>query len=558
MSDIITTQRSLAREAWHNPTHRFDHRYRLICQAEWLRTALDAVLANKGARTAGIDGVTKRTLASEEARVAFTRQLRAELQDERFRPMPVRRVHLPNSDGKMRPLGIATLKDRVVQMLVKMVLEPIWESDFLNGANGFRPRRRTMDWIALLDSYINPRTQYYWVIEGDIKGAFDTIHQGILLRLVAQRLADRRLLKLAARLLKAGVMEGTLFRRTELGTPQGAICSPLWANVYLHQLDRYWWEHSGGLHRKVKARRRSAHLGNCALMRDADDWLLLTTGSKAEAQRLRDEVQRFLGDELRLELSVEKTHVTHVNDGFAFLGFHIRRDVGPRDRPKLLIMPSHKAQDRLKAKVKEMTARKRFRDPPRLKFGALNAVLRGWIGYDRHCNAKKIAKDVDYWGNRRVFLWLQKRHRLPPRRVLAHDKQRQDGRRSNWGLQNGEDGLCLYRMSDQPLTKYRSRKLPNPYLTGDGVTALERPEGPVPAYVWLGHAENNEVWRELKAKIKAERGAQCERCGNRVGLDLHHVKARRYGGRDIKTNAQLLCEPCHVQTPTYGDHHRLQ
>jgi RNA-directed DNA polymerase len=212
MSDIIKTQRSLARNALHNPTHRFDHLYRLSCQEEWIRTALDAVLANKGARTAGIDGVTKRTLASEEARVAFTRQLRAELRDERFRPMPVRRVHIPKSPGKMRPLGLATLKDRVVQMLVKMVLEPIWESDFLNCSNGFRPRRRTMDCLALLDSSINPRPKYDWVIEGDIKRAFDHIHQGIFLRLLAQQLADRRLLRLAARWLKAGVMEGPLFR----------------------------------------------------------------------------------------------------------------------------------------------------------------------------------------------------------------------------------------------------------------------------------------------------------------------------------------------------------
>ena len=267
MADIIKTQRRLARKALHNPTHSFDHRYRLIGQEEWIGAALDAVLANQGARTAGIDGVTKRTLALEEARVTFTRLLRAELRAGRYRPLPERRVHSPKSAGKMRPLGIATLQDRVVQRLGKMGLEPIWESDFLNGSNGFRPRRRTMDGIALLDSSINPRPKDYWVIEGDIKGAFDTIPQGILLRLLAPWLADRRLLKLAARLLKAGVMEGTLFRRTELGTPQGAIGSPLWANVYLHPLDCQWWRHSGGLHRKVKARRRRAHLGNCALMR---------------------------------------------------------------------------------------------------------------------------------------------------------------------------------------------------------------------------------------------------------------------------------------------------
>jgi hypothetical protein len=113
-------------------------------------------------------------------------------------------------------------------------------------------------------------------------------------------------------------------------------------------------------------------------------------------------------------------------------------------------------------------------------------------------------------------------------------------------------------MSDQPLTKYRSRKPANPYLVGDWATELATPEVPLPAYVWLGNAKNNEEWRELKAALKAARGAQCERCGSRMDLDLHHLQARRYGGRDIKAHAQLLGEPCHVHTPTYGDHHRLQ
>jgi len=134
------------------------------------------------------------------------------------------------------------------------------------------------------------------------------------------RIADRRILDLIARFLKAGMMEGILFKRTDLGTPQGGICSPLLANIYLHQLDCYWWNNYGSLNRKVKERRRAEHQGNCALIRYADDWLLLTNGSKAEAYRLREEFQVFLKEELHLELSVEKTHVTHVNDGFDFLG----------------------------------------------------------------------------------------------------------------------------------------------------------------------------------------------------------------------------------------------
>lgn len=316
MSDIIKTQRSLALKAKHNPTHQFDHLYRLICQKEWILKALTLVLSHQGAKTAGIDGVTKKAFVSVEAQWELVEELHRELREQRFRPAPVRRIHIPKANGKMRPLGIATLKDRVVQMLVKMVLEPIWESDFLNCSNGFRPGRKTMDCIAALDSYINNRNKYYWVIEGDIKGAFDNVQHDILLKCLAERIADRRLLNLIRRFLKAGLMEGGLFRHTELGVPQGSICSPLLANVYLHQLDRHWWNTYGSLHRKAKERRRTEHKGNCALIRYADDWLLLTNGSKAEAYRLRDEFQAFLRDELKLELSVEKTHITHVNDGF--------------------------------------------------------------------------------------------------------------------------------------------------------------------------------------------------------------------------------------------------
>src|SRR5437588_12867182 len=180
----------------HHPAHRFDHLYRFLCQREWIATALRGVLANTGARTPGIDGITKSHLASEEAQSTLIQEIGQELRERSFRPSPVRRIYIPKSNGKQRPLGISTLKDRVVQMLLKMVLEPIWESDFLNCSNGFRPGRRTMDCIALLDSYINNRSKHYWVIEGDIKGAFDNVQHDILLKCLAERIADQRLLKL--------------------------------------------------------------------------------------------------------------------------------------------------------------------------------------------------------------------------------------------------------------------------------------------------------------------------------------------------------------------------
>lgn len=223
----------------------------------------------------------------------------------------------------------------------------------------------------------------------------------------------------------------------------------------------------------------------------------------------------------------------------------------------MLILPSKNAPTRVTANVKEMTDRKRCRDKPRLKCSALNAVRRGWIRDSRHCHAKPTAKDLDCWVNRRVFLWWQKRHRLPPRRGLALDQQRQDGQRDNWGLRNGEDWLCLSRRRDQPRTKDRSRTPAKPSFVGDWATARERPEGPLPAAVWWGHAENHAGWRELKAAITAERGAPGEGCGRRMALDLHHVQACRYGGRDLKAHAQRLGEPCPVHTPTSGDHRRL-
>lgn len=174
MSDIIKTQRSLAMKALYQPEHQFDHLYRLICREDWIQAALGVVLSHQGACTAGIDGVTRKAFDSTEFYLAFLQQLQEELRSGNFRPVPVRRVYIPKPNGDKRPLGISTVKDRVVQMLLKMVLEPIWESDFLNCSNGFRPGRRTMDCIAHLDSYINERNKFFWVIEGDIKGAFDS------------------------------------------------------------------------------------------------------------------------------------------------------------------------------------------------------------------------------------------------------------------------------------------------------------------------------------------------------------------------------------------------
>jgi RNA-directed DNA polymerase len=550
MSDITKAQRSLAIKAEHNKQHRFEHLYRLICREEWIRQALKVVLSKKGSRTAGIDGVTRKHLAAQTAQDALVQEIQQELRDGSFRPQPSKRIYIPKSSGKKRPIGISILKDRVVQMLLKMVLEPIYESDFLNCSNGFRPGRCTMDCIALLDSYINRRNKYYWVIEGDIRGAYDHINHQILLGLVNQRIADRRILRLIERFLEAGVMEEGLFTKTEVGTAQGSVVSPLLSNIYMHQFDLYWWEHYGGIGRKQKEKRRQEGKGNCALIRYADDWLILTNGGKAEAYRLRDEFQHFLRETLKLELSLEKTHVTHVNDGLDFLGYHIRRYTSSNDRPKLLVTPSEKAQQRLKQKVKEMTARKYYRDSPLLKMRALNAVLRGWMNYYRHVNAKKTAKDLDWWVNQRFCRWLVSRHRLPVRKVLDKYKHR-EGKRFNLGVPTPNGTKFLFRMSDVPIRKYRSRNPPNPYIVG-AVTEVSEREAPIADHVWQGNADNQD-WRELKEEVLAHYNRKCAECGTTGRLDIHHIQARQDGGKDEIENLVPLCRTCHAKTPSFGD-----
>lgn len=549
MSDITKAQRSLAIKAEHNKQHRFDHLYRLICLEEWIDYALASVLSNKGSRTAGIDGVTRRELASQTARDKMMQEIRQELRNGSFRPKPVRRIYIPKANGKERPIGIATVKDRVVQMLLKMMLEPIYESDFLNCSNGFRPGRRTMDCVALMDSYINRRNKYYWIIKGDIRGAFDHVDHQILLALISKRIADGRILRLLERFLKAGVMEGSLFSRTELGTQQGSVVSPLLANAYFHQIDLYWWEKYGSLGRKQKEKRRQAGKGNCALLRYADDLLLLTNGSKSEAYRLRDEFRDYLWDTLKLELSLEKTHIIHVNDGFDFLGFHVRRYVSSHDRPKLLVMPSKKAQQQLKLKVKAMTTKSCYTDSPLLKVRALNAVLRGWSNYYRHVNAKETTKDLDWWVNQRFGKWLVSRHKAGVRKVLAKYKHR-EGERYNLGVSTPNGIEFLFRMSDVPICKYRSRKPPNPYTVGYG-TNLVQIEKLIANDVWMGNADNWE-WRELREEVLAQYAGKCAKCGAEGWLEVHHKQPRHQGGRDRIENLILLCRACHAKTPSFG------
>ena len=220
----------------------------------------------------------------------FIDTLQAELKARTFRPEPVRRVEIPKpGTHKTRKLGIPTMKDRVVQTLLKMVLEPIWEADFLYFSNGFRPGRCTMDCIQPLYTLFNRHTQYAWVIEGDIRACFDKIPHERLVAEVARRVADRRVLALIQRFLKSGVMVGLELVPSEEGTPQGGIVSPLLANIYLHRFDAWFVDQytcPPGTSKEAwrKERVKGGTKAAAQMFRYADDWIILVRGTKSQAR----------------------------------------------------------------------------------------------------------------------------------------------------------------------------------------------------------------------------------------------------------------------------------
>jgi group II intron reverse transcriptase/maturase len=390
-------QRALYRAAKAEPGRRFHALYDKVYRRDVLERAWGQVRANRGA--AGIDRVT---LAAVEQHGVdrLLDELAADLKDGSYRPLPARRVFIPKPGTvERRPLSIPTVRDRIVQTALKMVIEPIFEADFEPCSFGFRPRRAAHDALqVLIDEAARGRR---WVVETDIANCFEAIPHDRLMQAIEERIVDRQILKLLRVLLRAGVMEEGTVRRRISGTPQGGVVSPLLCNVFLHRLDRDWQTRGCGV-----------------LVRYADD-LVVMCRTETEAQRALAALRTLLS-ELGLEPKQAKTRIVHLREGgegFDFLGFHHRYVRGRTRRSRhitfLARWPSHKAMQHARDRIRELTARERLLLSVEDVVQDLNNFLRGWAGYFRYGNSARPFDKIGTYALARLSLFVAKRHHKP-------------------------------------------------------------------------------------------------------------------------------------------------
>jgi RNA-directed DNA polymerase len=533
--DVSEMQRKLSQWATENPTEQRRELYNLLCNAVWLRVAHHSVNANQGRETAGIDGESMSHFNGNlEGNLEELRQL---LKAQTFEPVPVKRVYIPKSDGKkQRPLGIPTIRDRIVQEALRMILEPIWEADFSTHSYGFRPNRSTYNAIAYIGGRLTGSgSSYQWVIEGDITSYFDTIPHRRLIKAVKRKVADRDIRALLWKFLRAGVMYRGSFHETLTGTPQGGIVSPLLANIYLDQLDKYMESTYLNLSEGERRTRRKQRKGNYLYVRYADDFIILCNGTRAEAQHIKEEVGGILTD-MGLTLSEEKTKITHITEGFIFLGYQIIRKVSGKGKMVPQVLIPEKAIQRYSQKVNEILAPNTTSESIKAKLIAMNRLTRGWCQY--YCwtsTPSRVFSPLDnklFW---KMAHWLGRKYKKAMPDVMQ-----------KWFY--GTKRIQLVSPKEFKAKRLRTTTWHNPYTAKEEIT---RERMLLYERIWSGH-EHRPGSMDLREEILLRDGPICATCGNTFHpseVQIDHKVLRKWFKNpkeaDRLENLQVLCTECH-------------
>ena len=514
----------------------FENLFEVVCKTEVLLAATMRIGRNKGSETSGVDKVR---LSSIKDVSAFVEQLAKELRDGTFKPLPVRQVMIKKPKGGLRPLGIPSIKDRVVQEAVRSVIEPIFEGIFIDYSYGFRPGRNTHQAAELIRVMGSNSTKMWYAVEGDIKSYFSTVNHSILLNLLRNKINDQKLISLIRKMLKAGLMNRKLFQRTDKGVPQGGILSPLLANIYLHEMDRHFSDNLHNQSMSQRRRKRELGIGNSIYIRYADDFIILTNGGIKTAKELKNQCTEILRG-LKLELSEEKTRISSLNKrGYNFLGFHFQRERSQSGHAVKVKIPNEKWR-KYNGKVQEIFSKIHTNRDIVLGIQAYNRLCVGWGNYYKYCNSFR-AKSSSY--DSKAFMacvhFIAFKKKLSIKEVLKR-----------YSVDNTIEfkGVRMKKLSKVYKGNFKGTYLPKSSLHGKYEDIFNGADS-----YWNGINKRGTDWGTIRKQVLERDNYTCQKCGCDLGSNFSHIHHKKpvkaYVRKDNAhklNNLIALCIPCHL------------